>query len=101
MLSKCANPACSAQLRYLKDGKIFRVEPRTSPAAISYLPQGASPARGPELQVLSRNPSLNREYFWLCSECARSLTIAVHDQRVILMPARLPAKPIARTAAAS
>jgi hypothetical protein len=32
MLSKCANPKCSAAFRYLHDGKLFRME---VPAALA------------------------------------------------------------------
>jgi len=45
MLVKCTNPSCSASFRYLRDGRLFRLE------------------REPTL----RSSKTNRvEYFWLC-----------------------------------
>jgi len=53
MLSKCANPKCTATLRYLHQGRLF---------------------------VTSRQPAISLEthidYRWLCDGCCRSMTIA-------------------------
>jgi hypothetical protein len=64
MLSKCVNPECFATFRYLHEGKVFKLE-RSDPRAET-----------PEVQ------SRNFEYFWLCSECARDMTVAFHAGRV-------------------
>jgi len=55
MLSKCANPACSATFRYLHDGTLFH---------------GAVGSAPPE-QVNTR------ERFWLCGECSEKMTVIV------------------------
>ncbi len=62
MLSKCANPACSKQLVYLREGKIFRVE---------QLP-------GPQPTGRNDDPPRNShrtEHFWLCGACSAKMTL--------------------------
>jgi len=49
MLSKCANPACGAKFQYLHVGRVFVIE--------------------------YRNSTDRLRYFWLCSDCSRSMTI--------------------------
>jgi hypothetical protein len=68
VLSKCANPACSARFRYLHQGRIFKVE---TGAALS-----------------GRNGSSNRkiEHFWLCEGCAQTLEVAVENGAVTTRP---------------
>ena len=58
MLAKCANPSCTASFRYLREGKLFRLE------------------------LVSER---RYEHFWLCSDCCRTLTLAV-DGRVVARP---------------
>jgi hypothetical protein len=74
MLAKCANPSCSTELVYLREGKIFMVE---APAQA----QKSEPSPKP----------LNRvEHFWLCGPCAAQLTLA-YDRRsgVQIVPKKL------------
>lgn len=68
VLSKCANPECSARLHYLRQGKIFKIETST----ISSDSKG-SPARW-------------IEHFWLCEGCAQTLTVVVENGSVITRP---------------
>lgn len=57
MLSKCLNSTCSTPFRYLREGRIFRLE---------------IPSRGAV--------SVQRwEYFWLCGRCCTTLTVVVKD----------------------
>lgn len=63
MMSKCANPNCSSVFRYLRDGKLFQV------------PAGASPKGGSDSDI-AKVPARD-EFFWLCGECSRQLTIIV------------------------
>jgi hypothetical protein len=56
MLSKCANPDCSALFLYLHRGKLFMLETAN--------PSG------------EKHSERKREYFWLCEECSSSMTIA-------------------------
>jgi hypothetical protein len=61
MLSKCANPLCSASFRYFHEGKLFRIE--------------ISGARG---NPKSAKSSGHVEFFWLCDRCAPEMTLE-HD----------------------
>jgi hypothetical protein len=76
MLSKCANPACSTPLIYLREGKIFMMD-QNSHAQVR--PQGPLLVKGG-----------NRvEHFWLCGPCSAQLTIAYdHEQGVKVIPKR-------------
>ncbi len=58
MLSKCANPVCSATFRYLHQGRIFQLVP--SPAV-----EMAAPEKG--LLLVER--------FWLCDACSKEMNI--------------------------
>ena len=53
MLSKCANPKCKAQLKYVHEGRLFVIWPRAAVAA--------------------SQPQI--EYKWLCGQCCRSMTL--------------------------
>ena len=69
MLAKCANPVCGEHFRYLREGRIFNLE--IDPPA-----PGSSP--GPQHRI---------EHFWLCEQCARSLTV-VYDQGLVITKSR-------------
>ena len=74
MISKCANPACAAELRYLRNGKLFVFDKHTK-----------SPASGP-YSVTGRV----HEFFWLCETCISKLTMhydqSLHVPVVIALP---------------
>lgn len=63
MLSKCANPGCSARFLYLNRGKLFRIPRHAAGASEENLANDKKPTR-------------RLEYFWLCSECAGEMTLA-------------------------
>lgn len=65
MLSKCANPVCSAPFRYLGDGRLFQVE----------------------LQIVkgSSKPVRKIEHFWLCDPCSQQMRVAVADNEAVLV----------------
>ena len=65
MVSKCANPGCTTPFLYLHQGKLFRME--TEVVAINGIPSGASPE--------AKKPVRRIEYFWLCNECAKAMTL--------------------------
>jgi hypothetical protein len=69
MVSKCANPSCSAVFRRMGEGRLFRIEFQAS------LPEDAR--FDPGRQVRRRT-----EYFWLCSGCAPLMTIKVEHGEV-------------------
>jgi hypothetical protein len=64
MLSKCANPTCSAKFHYLGEGKVFVIGHRSS----IYTRQCDA---GSEFE------QIRREFrcFWLCSDCSQLLTV--------------------------
>lgn len=74
MLSKCANPACPTPFLYLHQGKIFNLEVE------------AGPAGGTLGNALGRGRKL--EHYWLCDNCARSLTVVYEHGRVVTRLAR-------------
>jgi len=68
VLSKCLNPACSAQFRYLHEGKIFKI------ATASPFPEPPDSA------------SHKVEYFWLCGHCAQTLKVVLDHGVVTIRP---------------
>lgn len=70
MLAKCANPACSTPLVYLREGKIFMVD---SPQQLEVL--GAVPTK--------RKAANRVEHFWLCGPCASDMTLTYDRERGI------------------
>jgi hypothetical protein len=81
MLSKCANPDCSASFHYLHDGRLFEL----------HVGKGGN-------GDTSKKPSQNVERYWLCSKCSVTLTLAVDPDNKILV---LPLRTRLRSAAAS
>ncbi|HEV3041151.1 MAG TPA: hypothetical protein VHA33_25520 [Candidatus Angelobacter sp.] len=86
MLAKCANPACSTPLIYLREGKVFMVE---NPGEPKVRPQGPILAKP--------KPAGRVEHFWLCGPCSAKMTLTYNiAQGVSVVP-----KIKTRTAAAS
>jgi hypothetical protein len=74
VLSKCANPECSEQFRYLHQGKLFLLNP------------------SPEIETIDGEFSASLyERFWLCDRCSKEMTMVWGGTGVRLVP--LPAKP--------
>lgn len=73
MLSRCANPACGAPFRYLKEGTVYMAEwPKEGDAcALTRVPGPLARSQG------------RREMFWLCSACNRSLTLMADGKGVV------------------
>ncbi len=69
MVSKCANPSCSAIFRYLREGKIFHVA--TGPYV-------------PEKDYASE--TFTRERFWLCGECSTKMTVISDSSGIHVVP---------------
>ncbi len=68
MIAKCSNPSCAASFRYLKDGRLFRLE--TAPA-------------------LGSSESNRVEYFWLCDHCSSTMTLRLSEDGSVI-PVLLP-----------
>ena len=76
MLDKCANPTCSATFRRLRDGRVFVTE---------FDPDYRSGANGRARQ---------RQYFWLCNSCSRTMTvISKEGKSVQVVPRSATATP--------
>jgi hypothetical protein len=85
MLSKCANPACSTPLIYLREGKIFMMDDL---AVNRSKVQAPVPAKG----------TGHVEHFWLCGPCSERLTLVYHAEGGIEV---VPKNTFSRWAAAS
>lgn len=89
MVSKCANPACSASFRYLRSGKLFEFE----------VSDHSSNGRAATPMAAARKSSRHVEYFWLCGQCASEMTLVkARDGGVVFVPVL---KPAVKTAAAA
>ena len=78
MLSKCMNPACEARFLYLREGRLFRL-----------------PVRHPKARASSSDRT---EYFWLCSACARTMTVVSVYGKVFVQPLSAPSQNQAKAA---
>lgn len=58
MLNKCSNPPCAALFHTFEEGRLFRLEP--DPTLRSSQPKWI-------------------EYYWLCSQCASTMTLRLGD----------------------
>ena len=86
MLTKCANPACSEQFRYLHQGKLFHLNP---------VPQ-LEAASGYSLPQLY-------ERFWLCDRCSKEMTVVWGGTEAKIVPFPLKSSahaPVAKNVAA-
>jgi hypothetical protein len=68
VLSKCANPECDARFRYLRSGKLFQFE-------VTTVPETANVKNILGVRTPPKKPSRKVEHFWLCGECAESMTL--------------------------
>ena len=66
MLSKCANPECSAQFRYFHQGKLFRLETSA----------GFERRRSLGENELPQKPLRRVEFYWLCENCADKMALS-------------------------
>lgn len=75
MLSKCANPECSEQFRFLHQGKLFLIIPT------------------PDVRAFADDslPFLY-ERFWLCDSCSKKMTLVWGGTKVKILP--LQEKPL-------
>ncbi len=64
MLTKCANPNCSAQFLYLHEGKLFIVD-RSNRMAGGCAQAGAADGQ----------PNDYFDYYWLCANCSRKMVV--------------------------
>ena len=75
MLSKCANPDCSASFRYFHTGKLFRAE----------VSVGLDRRRTLGQDERRDKPLRRLEFFWLCEGCAQSMTLSFDKETGIMV----------------
>ena len=79
VVSKCANPRCSARLKYMHDGSVFAVR---------------KPTAGQECPTddVSFRESVGTEveWFWLCDHCLRQLSISSNGLLICTSPNQPP-----------
>jgi len=80
MVEKCANPACCATFRSLRNGRLFVKEVRVD-----------TPSDG-------NRGSRQLHYFWLCNSCCRTMTV-VAEKGTGIRVTPLPSRAIAGRAA--
>ena len=85
MLSKCANPDCSASFRYFHTGKLFRAD----------VAVGLDRRRTLDKDDRRDKPLRRLEFFWLCEGCAQSMTLSFDKDTGV----RVQPKEYARSAA--
>jgi hypothetical protein len=73
MLHKCANPACTAIFRHLREGKMFYVETEVF-----------SSPRQPNGHGERRKGSRRLEHYWLCQDCCIHITLTFDQHQGIL-----------------
>ena len=78
VISKCANPECSASFRYLHEGKLFEFEVRLFD----------EPLIDHSTASHYQKPSREIECFWLCDSCASTMTIVCepNTHRIVIVP---------------
>ncbi len=67
MVSKCANPDCSATFRYFHVGKLFRLETTAGFDRRHSLDDDEGVASKPMRRIM---------FYWLCENCAAKMTLA-------------------------
>jgi len=71
MLSKCANPECSANFRYLHQGKLFRIE-----TSVGLDHRRANLGSDDD----KKKPLRRLEFYWLCEDCTKKMTVILDKE---------------------
>lgn len=79
MVSKCANPHCSARMKYMHDGSVFAV--RKPLSGHNHVTDDESFGASPGTEV---------EWFWLCEPCSRRMRVSRNGCLVCVMPNHIP-----------
>jgi hypothetical protein len=97
MLSKCTNPDCFKPFLYLRQGKLYQVELETPDGLSSTSGSESKKKENPESLEFARErkPSRRLEFFWLCSECSSSMTLAFQKGRGVIAVPNAPSRQVA------
>lgn len=86
MLSKCLNSHCYASFHYLGQGRLFRVD-------FSEAGKRRAMTGKPVVMISKRSKTYPIEHFWLCENCAASMTVELSDSgEVCLVPRKASAQ---------
>jgi len=88
MLSKCANPECNNPFHYLRDGRLYQIDTALDGERDATWSSSLEPKRPHKV-----------EFFWLCGQCAQSMTLTYQRGKGVV--ASPMAAAIARRAIAS
>ena len=101
----CANKDCSAELKYLRGGRLFLMERMPSAQTIS--PKAiacAKDSKGAAFQIPTMSvsaqgkpPVVIRRYFWLCEHCSQTYSIRCWTENGIELVPRSKRVEIARS----
>jgi hypothetical protein len=101
----CANKNCSAELKYLRGGRLFLMERKPSAPTISLEAAACAtesktgsfqiPAMSASAQ--SKSPVVLRRYFWLCESCSQIYSIRRWTENGIELVSRRKSVQIARS----
>ena len=92
MVSKCANPECSAPFLYFHQGKLFRLDTEGRHDRRRHM--GDESGNGRCLRHI--------EFYWLCEACAKTMTLGFDKNTGISMrPHASPARSIGPASAAA
>jgi hypothetical protein len=72
MVARCANPSCSTEFKYFREGRLYEF---TAGEDGSWKSLAESPGK------LAR-----RELFWLCQHCAQAFTMSCEDGKLRVVP---------------
>jgi hypothetical protein len=65
MISKCANPVCHVEFRYLRAGRLYRLDLR----------RPVEPCKDVPNAICAAKPSHASIFFWLCHDCSLEYTL--------------------------
>ena len=101
----CANENCSAELKYLRGGRLFLMERK--PSALTISPEAvacATESRTGSFQIPAMSASAQnksavviRRYFWLCESCSQTYSIRRWTENGIELVPRSKSVQIARS----
>jgi len=72
VLDKCANPACSAEFRFLRNGRLFEIETECSELR--------------ETEGKLHDSKRRLEFYWLCDGCVELFVLSSDGQCVTTVP---------------
>ena len=87
MVSKCANPRCSREFKYMHEGKVFQLGLYRAALTTDLYEDRFAPELEPHPRV---------ELFWLCDDCSQMFTLVVHGGNMVTLEPMEDYEPLAR-----